>query len=275
MHRHSQFTIFHLQLFSQDSGGIGFDDHGGELDLYDLNMTSRSEETSVSAPAIVGTIKTATRFASIGWTSSTDPSYPLGIIAGGMIDGSVQLWDPQAILNGNSEDALLATINKHGHGAVKALDFNQMEPHMLATGGSEGQLVIVDLSNPIQPITSYPSGGDEPLRGGAEVTVVSWNSQVPHIVAAAGSDGLVTVWDLKSNRPWCALRADGSAISAMVWNPTEGLHLVTASVDDRNPILKLWDLRASTTTPLATMQGHSEGVLALAWCPHDDTLLLS
>jgi len=251
---------------SQDSGGIGFDDHGGELDLYDLNMTSSDE----SAPAVVGTIKTATRFASIGWTSSTNANYPLGIIAGGMIDGSVQLWDPRAILNG--EEALLATIKKHGHGAVKALEFNKMEPHMLATGGSEGQVVIVDLSNPKQPLTSFPSG--EPSKG-AEVTLVAWNSQVAHIVAAAGSDGLVTVWDLKSQRPWCALRADGSAISAMAWNPTEGLHLVTASVDDRNPILKLWDLRASTTTPLATMQGHSEGVLALAWCPHDDTLLLS
>ena len=178
--------------------------------------------------------------------------------------------DPQAILKG--EDALVATIKDHTGGPVKALEFNAMEPHMLATGGSDGQVLIVDLTNPSQPQISSPSG--EPTKG-AEVTQVAWNSQVAHIVAVAGSDGLVTVWDLKSKRPWCALRADGFAISDMAWNPTEGLHLVTASVDDRNPLLKLWDLRASTTMPLATLQGHSQGVLGLAWCPHDDTLLLS
>jgi protein transport protein SEC31 len=252
----------------QDSGGIGFDDHGGELELYDLNMTTA--KASSPEPFVVGTIVTTTRFASIGWAKTSDPKYSLGIIAGGMIDGTVQIWDPQAILKG--EDALIATIKDHTGGPIKALEFNAMEPHMLATGGSDGQVLIVDLTNPSQPQISSPSG--EPTKG-AEVTQVAWNSQVAHIVAVAGSDGLVTVWDLKSKRPWCALRADGFAISDMAWNPTEGLHLVTASVDDRNPLLKLWDLRASTTMPLATLQGHSQGVLGLAWCPHDDTLLLS
>ena len=51
--------------------------------------------------------------------------------------------------------------------------------------------------------------------------------------------------------------------------------MITASADDRNPILKVWDLRASTTMPLATLSGHSQGILSLAWCPHDDTLLLT
>jgi len=257
-----------IALGSKDSGGIGFDDHGGELELFDLNLTS--SESSAHEPVVVGTIKTSTRFASIAWSTSPNNSFPLGIIAGGMIDGSVHIWDPHAILNG--EPALLATIKEHGHGAVKALHFNTIETHMLATGGSEGQVVIVDLSNPRQPVTSLPAGA--PTKG-AEVTQVAWNSQVAHIVAAAGSDGLVTVWDLKSKRPWCELRADMMSISAMAWNPTEGLHLVTASVDDRNPLLKLWDLRASTTMPLATLQGHSQGILGLAWCPHDDSLLLS
>ena len=61
----------------------------------------------------------------------------------------------------------------------------------------------------------------------------------------------------------------------MAWNPTEGLHLLTASSDDRNPVLKLWDLRSSTTVPLTTLQGHQQGVLSMSWCPHDESLLLS
>lgn len=61
----------------------------------------------------------------------------------------------------------------------------------------------------------------------------------------------------------------------MAWNPDQGLHLVTASGDDKNPVLKLWDLRSSTSLPLATLQGHKEGILSVSWCPTDPSLLLS
>ena len=44
-----------------------------------------------------------------------------------------------------------------------------------------------------------------------------------------------------------------------------------ASGDDNNPVLKLWDLRSSTTLPLATLAGHTEGVLSVAWCPFGET----
>jgi WD40 repeat protein len=44
-------------------------------------------------------------------------------------------------------------------------------------------------------------------------------------------------------------------VSDVAWNPDQGLHLVTSSGDDKNPVLKLWDLRSSTSLPLATLQG--------------------
>mmetsp|Transcript_20539 Transcript_20539/g.30431 ORF Transcript_20539/g.30431 Transcript_20539/m.30431 type:complete len:949 (-) Transcript_20539:2897-5743(-) len=177
------------------------------------------------------------------------------------------------MLAGKDEDAaLVCKIEGHGHGAVKALAFSKLDTHMMATGGSDGQVLVTDLSNPSAPVTTMPAGEPSP---GAEVTSLAWNTQVAHIVAAADNSGLVTVWDLKSKKPWCELRADGVAVSDLAWNPTQGLHLLTASVDDRNPLLKLWDLRASTSHPLATMAGHSQGILSFSWCPHDDTLLLS
>ena len=64
-------------------------------------------------------------------------------------------------------------------------------------------------------------------------------------------------------------------MSDLAWNPDQGLHIVTASGDDKNPVIKLWDLRSSTSLPLATLQGHKEGVLSLSWCPTDASLLLS
>jgi protein transport protein SEC31 len=197
----------------------------------------------------------------------------MGLVAGGMMDGIVHIWNPQSLMK-KEESALVASINQHEGGAVKALKFNGLVPNELATGGSDGQVLITSLDTPNQPVVALP--GTEPSKG-AQVTQLAWNSQVAHIVASAASDGIVSVWDLKSKRPWCRLQAESSGISVsdVAWNPSQGLHMITASVDDRNPILKVWDLRASTTMPLATLSGHSQGILSLAWCPHDDTLLLT
>ena len=66
------------------------------------------------------------------------------------------------------------------------------------------------------------------------------------------------VWDLKQKKPWCELRDAGrGAISDIAWNPSEGLQIVTAMGDDANPQIKMWDLRSSTTLPLATLQASS------------------
>lgn len=74
----------------------------------------------------------------------------------------------------------------------------------------------------------------------------------------------------------CELRDPaGGCVSDVAWNPDQGLHLVTASGDDKNPVIKLWDLRSSTSLPLATLQGHKEGILSVSWCPTDSSLLLS
>lgn len=74
----------------------------------------------------------------------------------------------------------------------------------------------------------------------------------------------------------CELRDPaGQAYSDICWNPDQGLNIVTASGDDKNPVLKLWDLRSSTSLPLATLSGHSEGILSCSWCPTNPSWLMS
>ena len=109
----------------------------------------------------------------------------------------------------------------------------------------------------------------------AQITSVAWNTQVAHIVASAARDGTVNIWDIKSRKAWCELRAGDQSVSDIAWHPTQALHFLTASNDDRNPVIKLWDLKSSTSMPLATLTGHSQGILSMAWCPHDEHLLLS
>jgi protein transport protein SEC31 len=66
------------------------------------------------------------------------------------------------------------------------------------------------------------------------------------------------------------------SISDIAWNPEDGLYLVTACDDDSRPVLRVWDLRSSTTAPLCELAGgHTKGVLSVDWCPWDSNLLVS
>ncbi|KAL7579856.1 hypothetical protein ACA910_004868 [Epithemia clementina (nom. ined.)] len=265
-----------VALGTKDSGAAGFEDTGGELEIYDfgfagsnLNVIGHGGETAVQR---IGSIRTASRFSSVAWTLYTgaQQQYSLGLIAGGMVDGMVHLWDVSALLEGN--EGRILSLPTNSKGPIKALSFNSLEPSHLAVGGSNGTSWVIDLSSS-NPQLQEPSPGHAQK---AEITAIAWNSQVAHIVATAAADGSVTVWDLKGHKAWCELRAEaGQAVADLVWNPKQGLHLLTASADDRNPVIKVWDLAASTSMPVQQMSGHQGGILQISWCPHDDTLLLT
>ncbi|GAX19890.1 protein transport protein SEC31 [Fistulifera solaris] len=247
-----------IALGTKDSGGVSFDqDTGGTLELYD------SEKND-----IVGALVTAARFSSLLWVAATD-AYPAGLIVGGMADGTLQIWDAQAMLE--ATDASVGSVSLDSTNPVTALAASPLDTQNICAGTSSGQVVVLNLSS--QPFRSKdPAPGHK--HKSAAVTAVAWNSQVAHIVATGSAEGTVTVWDLASGKPWCEI-ATGSAVADVHWNPTQGLYLVTASAEDRNPVLLLWDLRSSTSMPLATLTGHQSGILKTAWCPHDDALLLS
>lgn len=259
---------FHLQ----DGGGVGFDDTGGKLELYDMNLTSQVDRN----PSLLASVKTQSRFASLGWSPCTptlSSRYPLGMVAGGMENGTVHVWDTQCVIQQKPQQ-VITSYSDHGPGAIKALQFNKLVPTQLATGGSDGKVLILNLDQP-DAKTFMPCANNTQQR--APITSLAWNTQVAHILASAAADGTVTVWDINSRKAWCELRAEtsGQPISSVAWNPTQGLQLLTATADDRNPVIKVWDLRTSTSMPLATLSAHSQGILSMAWCPHDEHLLLS
>ena len=88
---------------------------------------------------------------------------------------------------------------------------------------------------------------------------------------------LIVLFEFIFYHPYrCEIRdPTGGCVSDIAWNPDQGLHFITASGEDKNPVIKLWDLRSSTSVPLATLQGHTEGILSVSWCPFDTTFLLS
>jgi protein transport protein SEC31 len=162
-------------------------------------------------------------------------------------------------------DALVYTLptpSSNRPGPIAALAWSPLAPHNIALGTASGQAFTWSLAT-TSPTLQAAS------RHTAEITSVAWNSQVPHILATAAADGSVVVWDGKSAKAWCELRTPATCLA---WNPTQGLHLLTTD----GPAVHVWDLAASTSLPVATLpQHHLQSILQMAWCPHDDTLLVT
>ncbi|CAM9169034.1 unnamed protein product [Ectocarpus sp. 6 AP-2014] len=258
-----------IALGTKDSGGgSGFEDHGGELELHKLDFSQETDAAGgggggAGAGTLLGKVKTTARFATLAWSemATKQAEYPYGLIAGGMGDGTVNVWDPAKLVASHPQPQV-ASVARHS-GPVTGLNFNphKSSSHLLASGGADSEVFIMALDRPDAPTVFVP--GPKP-------------NTVSHIMATAAQNGSCIVWDLKQKKPWCELRDPNRApITDVAWNPDQGQHLVTASGDDNNPVLKLWDLRSSTTLPLATLSGHSEGVLSVAWCPYDASLLMS
>merc|ERR1712142_490308 len=61
---------------------------------------------------------------------------------------------------------------------------------------------------------------------------------------------------------------------SMAWHPNVATQILIGNEDDRYPVIQMWDLRYATS-PMKIFEGHTRGVLALDWCPHDPDLLMS
>lgn len=254
-----------------------------KLELWDLNLDSQEQGLELQPIASITTDSkfvsflsfassflsanlSCSRFHDLAW-GPPDETHPRGIIAGGLENGSLQLWDAEKLISGAS-DAQISHTTKHS-GAIKSLQFNPLKPQILATAGDKGELWIHDINDIENPLRL----GNAAARSD-DIECVAWNRKVSHILATGGSGGFVTVWDLKTKKASLTLNNNRRRVSAIAWDPNNSTKLLTATPDDNAPVILLWDLRNSNA-PERTLQGHEQGVLSLSWCEQDSDLLLS
>lgn len=67
-----------------------------DLEILSIDFSPNSAKEMPSK----GTVKSSERFHRLAWggMSAGMNSFPLGILAGGMVDGSIGLWNPAAII---------------------------------------------------------------------------------------------------------------------------------------------------------------------------------
>ncbi|KAF9439350.1 protein transport protein S31 [Entomortierella beljakovae] len=261
----------HAPLLATGAVAGAFDasfSNASQLEIFDLNLTDKSPESmEINQPA--------------AWASPSIDR-PYGIIAGGMESGELNLWDANAILSG-SEDVLYSKQSNHS-GPVRGLHFNPFQQNLLSSASINGEIFIWDLGNLTKPYT--PGSRSTKLE---DITCVAWNNHVQHILATSSTTGYTVVWDLKSKREVLTLSAAASmgsmnnlgqmgasrrGITAIAWNPDVATQIITATEDDNNPVIQVWDLRYAHA-PEKTLSGHTKGILSLSWCQQDSDLLLS
>ncbi|KAJ5093702.1 Protein transport protein (SEC31) [Penicillium angulare] len=233
------------------------------LELWDLGL-DRQDASEELQP--VAKIDTDAGFNDLAWTDFDDTKR--GVIAGGLENGSLDLWSADKLLSGSS-DSLMSRTSKHS-GAIKALQFNPKHSNLLATGGAKGELFLSDLNNLENPFRL----GNNAARTD-DIECLDWNKKVAHILVTGSSAGFVTVWDVKTKKESLTLNNMGrKAVSAVAWDPEKPTKLITSTPLDSDPMIYVWDLRNSHA-PERTLKGHESGVLSLSWCDHDPDLLLS
>lgn len=209
--------------------------------------------------------KAPAKFHSLAWNQS-DKSH--GILAAGLEDNTVQLFDVDKMLK-NKSDKLSATSTYKKHTTpVLQVTFNPLEQRILASSGSKGEIFVWDTDKG----TSFSPG--RAISPVGKVSCLAWNNTVSHIFASAGDTGYTSIWDLKARREVLQLSYAGVPLSVVSWHPNQSTKLVTASGSDLDPVILTWDLRNSST-PEQILKGHRKAILSLDWCHQDSSLLLS
>ncbi|KAJ5173369.1 Protein transport protein sec31 [Penicillium capsulatum] len=233
------------------------------LELWDLSL-DRQDASEELQP--LAKIDTDSGFNDLAWTDFDETKR--GVIAGGLENGSLDLWNADKLIAGSS-DSFMSRTSKHS-GAIKALQFNPKHSNLLATGGAKGELFISDLNNVENPFRL----GNNAARTD-DIECLDWNRKVAHILVTGSSSGFVTVWDVKTKKESLTLNNVGrKAVSAVAWDPEKPTKLITSTPLESDPMIHVWDLRNSHA-PERTLRGHESGVLSLSWCDWDPDLLLS
>ncbi|KAH9259001.1 hypothetical protein BASA81_002621 [Batrachochytrium salamandrivorans] len=247
-----------LATATLDGGGVGFGDVDSDFfSKLTLNQLDFAQGTLV--PVAEVQVKNQ-RFASLAWGRGD-------LIAGGMTDGTVKLWHASSLEH-------KANLPNQAAGSVfiRSVQFHPTLAEQLAHSGPGKQVKVTDI-NTLGVLLETPSQA-------GEVSSLAWNlsDSAKHILAGGNLDSQTSVWDLRTKKPTCEIRDPrGASITCVAWSPNaaNSYHLLIANDCG---LLRLFDLRSSTNTPMTELQatsGGNVGIFDVDWCPQDDSLLVT
>lgn len=160
-------------------------------------------------------------------------------------------------------------------------------PHqegLLVTGGLDGRLCLWDLKKAGRTgdLQANPLRFVDKAQGGKAVVSTAFHPGSCFLVASAGEDGQLCLWDLRM--PWnngvaeatASVAAHAGGCNAFAFAPYAPGLVATGGQD---ALVRLWDLRRlgsslgfggapAETVALGCFAGHKAAVQRLAWAPH-------
>ena len=228
--------------------------------------------------ALVNQVTISEKFSCMAWGKTYGSKPGSGIIAGGMQDGSLMLWEAAALLEPTEEagDGLVGNVGLYEDNQFSCLEWNLQKKEWLATGGSN--VYIADIEKSLEdPQIFCPSNKKEADL----ITSVSWNKSkgVSHILASASASGVVNVWDLRVKRSTSSFRDKSGETNRDVkvsWNPNIPTQLAVVFDDPKEPGIQIWDLRNSKAPATIFRDIHKNSrVSSLSWSTKDPNLILA
>lgn len=203
-------------------------------------------------------------------------------------DGTVKLWTPE-------RPRSITTLQAH-HSCVYQALFSPHQPDLLATCSTDGTLKILDLRAPAYaPQTNNftaplaAAALTVPASGG-EVLALDWNKYRPFMLASAGVDKVVRVWDCRmvklGGAAGAGQEAGGAvggacenqlmgheyAVRKVQWSPHRPDMLASAAYD---MTCRIWTTNppAGRTHLVHIHDPHTEFVVGCAWSLYEEGVL--
>jgi protein transport protein SEC31 len=245
----------------------------GYLRTYSMDLTNPGQMFTLSNEVLL-----EEKFSCMAWGNHFNSSLGLGLVAGGMCDGSLMLWEAGAHVLPSEEygDGMVCNMTLYGPNEFNCMEFNSYKKELLATGGSD--VYIVNMEKSIEdPEVFCPNSKKEPHP----ITSVSWNKNktVPHILASGSANGVINVWDLKVKRSTFSFRDKSQETGRDVkiaWNPNISSQIAVSFDDSKEIGIQIWDLRNSKAPVTILKDAHkSARINSLSWSTTDANLILS
>ena len=146
------------------------------------------------------------------------------VLASGSADGTVKLWDVTHTTSGPNGDYVRpsATLTHHTD-KVQSLAWHHTEGTLLATGGYDRKICLVDARSAAAVATS--AGASQNIKKAkllADCEAIAWDPHAPQYLTAASEDGLVQCWDVRKfgGEPvWSMVAHEYGGVSDISYNP--------------------------------------------------------
>ncbi|CAL1540829.1 unnamed protein product, partial [Lymnaea stagnalis] len=159
--------------------------------------------------------------------------YKKNMLSSADYDGIVYMWDTST----NQRTQMFQEHEKR----CWSVDFNRMDPKMLASGSDDTKVKLWDWDRPQSVMT---------IEGGANVCCVKFNPTTRYNLAFGSADHCVHYYDLRHpKKAVYVFRGHGKAVSYVKF--LNGTDMVSASTDSQ---LKLWSLGRHNA--ISTFKGH-------------------